>query len=824
MTQKTVLTASQAKELQDQVSGNFARPWGLSRVQQYQEAGVWNTLNQGEINQSAWFNGTDEMLEQTSLFGADEESVRFILSFWVKRTEISAAGTSPIICTDVSGNEEIIRFDADDKLRVNLNNNAHVSDQVFRDTGWYHFVVSVEQGGSPDLSVYVNGLEITWGTDVAITANPSWFNTVNKIRIGKDSASAFGAIYISQVLGLPQVSIQNSDHAVTDFGIFRTVGSGRQEWTPRSDEEITALATSLGGNAFCLTDGIGDGTDASGNGNGFTPTIMDHATNGTDDTPSNQKTVLNILTNDGTISDGALRWRSSRQGCAQASIFAPPNSGSYYAEVTMTTNVSGAMVGIVGEGFYYRSTITRYPGDAATGLVSIGYSLNGKKYINGTGTTYGESYGTLTLIGIKIDTDNGEVTFWKNGSSQGPISFDNTVAVTFASGYADGSGSSIQDWDFGATAPSNEKILKISSIPKAAYLANDYFQASTYEGNGSTKSITGLGFQPDLIWIKNRTTADSHVLTDSIRGAGEIISIDTTIAEATDADTITSFDSDGFSLGADVKVNTNLEDYVSWNWLAGGGTGVTNSSGSITSTVSVAEPGHFSIISYTGNGTGGATIGHGLQGVPQFMMFKNLSDVEDWTAQETLIYGGTNYLTPTTSAITNVSSQLFNDIDADASVITLGTHNRSNGSPDPIICYAFRSVDGVCKVGSYTGNGLVDGAYAHTGFKSRFVLIKRLDVIGSWFMYDTSRSTFNEMDDQLLAEINTAETTGSEEIDFLFNGFKIRTADDQINRNGGDYIFLAMADIALKTESDVTVSQNNHNDLPILSRVSALAK
>jgi hypothetical protein len=370
---------------------------------------------------------------------------------------------------------------------------------------------------------------------------------------------------------------------------------------------------------------------------------MSDAANGSADTPSNQHALLNPLASNGTVSNGAQVWTVSGVGAAPCTIYAPPNSGSYYAKCTITSAGTGRMVGVVGSGFYYRSTDTRYPGDTGTGLVSIGYfGPNGRKYINGSNSAYGSTFTSADEIGVKIDTDNGEVTFYKNGTGQGAISYDNTVPVTFCSGYADGSGSTTQTWDFAATPPADEKTLNTANLPMPDYQGIDYFNPILYTGNGSTNAITGVGFQPDLVWIKNRTGTTSHSLYDAVRGVQEQIESDTTSAETTETTGLTAFGSDGFTVGSLAQVNTNTNNFVGWSWLAGGA-GASNTDGSITSTVSKAAADHFSIVTYTGTGAA-ATVGHGLGGVPDLIIVKNRGTTGNWATQSSETSYATNVL------------------------------------------------------------------------------------------------------------------------------------------------------------------------------------
>jgi hypothetical protein len=326
--------------------------------------------------------------------------------------------------------------------------------------------------------------------------------------------------------------------------------------------------------------------------------------------------------------------------------------------------------------------------------------------------------------------------------------------------------------------------MAYSSIVKPT----DYFNTVLYTGNGSTQSITGVGFQPDWVWLKLRSTTGNHGLYDAVRGATKRLQSNQTSAE----DTITSFssfDSDGFTL-SEASQNNNGETFASWNWLAGG-SGSSNSDGSITSTVSANTTAGFSIVSYTGNGTGGATFGHGLGSAPKIVIIKSRSlGTESWQ----FWFNNTSRLNlnSTTASLTT------HPISTSSTLVTTPSSSNDswNTSGQTYISYCFAEKKGYSKFGSYSGNGDADGTFVYTGFRPAFVLYKRADGTNGWTMLDTSRETENVMGDKNLApHANSAEFGNSNYyLDFLSNGFKPRTADDQINVSGGTYIYMAFAE------------------------------
>ena len=324
--------------------------------------------------------------------------------------------------------------------------------------------------------------------------------------------------------------------------------------------------------------------------------------------------------------------------------------------------------------------------------------------------------------------------------------------------------------------------------------SSEYFNSVLYTGNGSTQSITGVNFQPDLVWIKNRNSTNEHNLTDVVRGATKYLHSNLTQGETTAANSLTSFDSDGFSLGSNANFNTNTNTYVAWNWLAGG-TGVSNTNGSIASTVSANTTAGFSIVSFTGNKTAGATIGHGLGKPVDCIAIKNRIDSAQWSFYHRSL-GGTKYMAFNSTSGAGTASTQWNNTDPDSSVFTVGTSNNTNDTGDGMIAYCFASIKGFSKFGSYTGNGSTDGPFVYTGFKPAMIIIKRTDSTGDWHILDNKRNTFNEVENYLYPNLSDAEYTGTgnDGLDFLSNGFKLSINYTALNASGGTYIYMAFAE------------------------------
>jgi hypothetical protein len=324
---------------------------------------------------------------------------------------------------------------------------------------------------------------------------------------------------------------------------------------------------------------------------------------------------------------------------------------------------------------------------------------------------------------------------------------------------------------------------------------SSYFNTKLYTGNGASLANTGVGFKPDFLWIKGRSGVRNHSLFDIVRGNDKRLISNSTGAETTET-AVTSFDTDGFTLDSGTTANANGETFVAWNWLASNTT-ASNTSGSITSTVSANTTSGFSIVSYTGNGTAGATVGHGLGVTPKMVIIKNRSATTSWPVFTSMV---------TTQSSGDVfTSTVFNIGDKSGGVLSLnlssagisyGMDAQANGSGATYIAYCFAEVKGYSKFGSYVGNGSADGTFVYTGFKPAFVLLKSSSNSGwNWRLSDNKRDNFNSANNKnLFPSSSDAEVTSEKDIDFLSNGFKLRTNDNGVNTSGWTIIYMAFAE------------------------------
>jgi hypothetical protein len=332
----------------------------------------------------------------------------------------------------------------------------------------------------------------------------------------------------------------------------------------------------------------------------------------------------------------------------------------------------------------------------------------------------------------------------------------------------------------------------------------DYFETKLYTGNASTNNITGLNFQPDWVWLKSRSFAQNHENYDSVRGATKRLYNNLSNAEDTNSTGLTSFNSDGFTLGSSNSVNKSGDTFVSWNWLAGG-TASSNTDGSITSTVSANTTAGFSIVSYTGNGTLGATVGHGLGSAPSMVLVKRRNTTGNWWMYHDGLGGADKYIVLNSTSAIGTSTNIWNNTEPTSNVFSLGdnaNYPQVNGTSDTFIAYCFAEKKGYSKFSSFVGNGSSSGTFIYTGFRPAFVICKRTDSADNWMMVDNKRGSINLIDEVIFSDLSQAEVS-TNACDFLSNGFKARTTSTWINASGGTYIYMAFAENPFVTSTGI---------------------
>jgi len=337
----------------------------------------------------------------------------------------------------------------------------------------------------------------------------------------------------------------------------------------------------------------------------------------------------------------------------------------------------------------------------------------------------------------------------------------------------------------------NKRLIGAGATASGALTPSENFKAVTYTGTGSSQSITGVGFQPDFVWIKQRGGTTWHNLQDSTRGSTKHVYSNASNSEDTTADGVTSFDSDGFTLGGGNGFNGSGQSMVAWCWKAGGGTTSSNTDGTVTSTVQVNTDAGFSIATYTGSGST-ATIGHGLSAAPEMIIAKSTSDAYEWKIWHKDLSSGYQILFNTAAQASD--SSVWTTTTPTSTVFSIGTNVGVNGGSKNYVAYAFASIDGFSKFGSYTGTGAA-GNLIETGFEPAFIMFKRTDSAGGWLMFDNKRNTLNPRNNRLEANSDQAEQAGSTSkfVDFYSNGFEPQVSDSEINASGGTYIYMAFA-------------------------------
>ena len=333
--------------------------------------------------------------------------------------------------------------------------------------------------------------------------------------------------------------------------------------------------------------------------------------------------------------------------------------------------------------------------------------------------------------------------------------------------------------------------------------STDHFNTKLYTGTGSSNAITGVGFQPDFTWIKITSEANNHELYDAVRGVTKRIYSDQNSAEDTNSYGLTAFGTDGFTVSTGNAVNKSSGSFASFNWKANGA-GSSNSDGDITATVSANTTSGFSIVKYTGNGSSGATVGHGLGSDVKMVMCKGLGDTYGWKVFHTNLTSGKTLVLNTNAAEDTDANRIAS---ANASTFTTSGTFSVNESGSDYVAYCFAEKTGFSKFGSYTGNGNANGAFIYTGFKPAFIIIKRIDATENWVMENNKSRTYNPSYDFLLADSSSNPSPGAadnyQKLDILSNGFKSRTTSVYSNASGGTYIYMAFAAAPLVGSNNV---------------------
>jgi len=737
------------------------------------------------------------------------------ISFWWKRGVLSSE--QYIISADTAGaNETWLRINAADTLQFQTfgGTNANLTTSaVFRDpSAWYHIVMaydSTQATAGNRFKLYVNGTQQTLtGTNPTLNESQAINNTVSHQFCRRASTSgSYADNYLTEVNFIDGQALTPSSFGATDAttGVWQPAKYTGTYGTNGFYLKFSDIATTSGSNA-------GLGKDFSGNSNYWTTNNIS-VTSGTTydamtDVPTNTSAtvanyaVLNPLWKGSVLTLAGANLNVTSSGLTGSALSTiAMESGKYYCEVRLNSSTDATIIGIAISSF--NPTTSNLSGAGGVGY----YVSNGDKFVNGTQTAYGASCASGDIVGIAVDITAGTITFYKNNVSQGAITHGLTGPFYFATSDVSSTSNIDQSWNFGQrpfsyTPPTGYNRLNTYNLPDSTIKkGNSYMDASLWTGDSTSPRavVSTLNFKPDFVWTKVRSNTYSNTLYDSVRGGGQALFSDTTGAEQANYTNgyIQSFNSNGWTMQnggtGGIVLNNSGQTYVAWQWQAGQGTTSSNTSGSITSTVSVNTTAGFSIVTYTGTGAN-ATVGHGLGVAPKMVIVKRRTvSPSNWVVWHGSI-PNTDYILLNSTAAKATLASVWNSTSPTSSVFSVGTDNDTNGSTNTTVAYCWADVSGYSKAFSYTGNGSTDGPFVFCNFLPRFVLIKRTDSTSNWYIFDTARNTYNVMKDELLPNSTNAEADNSRWIDCLSNGFKIRNDNvGQINANGGTYIGMAWA-------------------------------
>ena len=761
-----------------------------------------------EIEQSLRFNDNESAyLSRTPSVASNRKT--FTFSCWAKlsnTTDIALFGATPEgNCIKTKGSA--IQFE-----QYGSGTNYYIkTSALLRDfSAWYHIVAVWDTTNSTEadrIRLYINGERATLANDNQPTLNyENLINSAVEHRVGHDFAGVhYMDGYMAEVNFVDGQALTASSFGETgDYG----------EWKP------IEYSGSYGTNGFYLSFSNSGalGTDSSGNSNTWTVNNL-VATDQMLDSPTNNFATFNPLdttTSGRTLSEGNMKVSCTSSGSNISTL--GMSTGKWYAEIYFASGTY-ERIGITNEA----GTVSGL-GETSNGWAKINNSA--RLYHNGSAPSYGVNLSAGDICMVAFDADAGKIWYGVNGTwdaSGNPATAANPsqssvtgndffFAVSSGSGTltyvanfgqdssfagtktAQGNQDGNNIGDFYYAPPTGFLALCTSNLPDVAVIPSEHFNAVLYTGNGGTQNITGVGFQPDFTWIKSRSYATDHQIYDSVRGTTKALDSQHTGIEETMTTGLTSFDTDGFTSGAEVRSNTSGQTYVAWNWKANG-SGSSNTNGTTNSTVSANVDAGFSIVSYTGS-SGPDTIGHGLSKAPEMIIVKDRSSAQEWLVyHHSLTDAKDKYLRlDTTSAVAD--NTFWNDTAPINQVFSVGDSQPVNsGHGDSYIAYCFHSVDGYSKVGSYTGNGNADGTFIYTGFRPAYIMTKRVNNTSHWEIHDIKRGQTA----LLFANLSIAEIDNSAyRIDSNANGVKIRNSEAASNANGEPYIYIAFAETPFK--------------------------
>ncbi len=735
------------------------------------------------IAQSAVFDGAADYLTFTPMAGVG--ATKAVLSCWFQLTG-NASASVPLLDTG-NGNASAQFVD---RLRLDQGNldflifrhpdviGRVTTNRILRDIGWYHVVLSVDtslpqERENDRIQIFINGER---ETDLSVNLPPpqnfSTFLGAAGIphEIGKFAplSPSFGLLdgYVAQPCFLHGQSIQNGDVNLFDFGTFAEAGKRGKIWSPVPDAAVAGCASAAGGNSFCLAGLIGDGIDASANGSDFTAVSMSHANNGSANTPSNVHPTINRLdcSSEFSIFNGGLEWTAGDGVGGFARTTMPLSSGKWYFEIhTDAAPASQFTVGIT----EVNTPVSADLSDTGAGL-QISNSENRVRYW--TSGIFGAELeaavdGQAHTYMVALDFSSGKGWFGRNGRWYG--TFSNSP---------------------GGTPPARV----FTGNPETGVNPTFTFdKTKSHAPSIGRESGPASARDPRLVFEEEKF---SHVRPSGFAVINSA-SLPTPPSQGADIYQPCAYDADD-AAGAPCADTDFQADF---DWIQGRtGPGFVNTDGSTESVVRTTDEGDFSAVSYRGNSVAGTSVGHGLPGAPEMLIVRSRNTVSGWRVWHKAL-PGVEHPDLETAAATATASSLWNSVKPDASKFTLGNASETNNIGDDFVACLFRSVPGLSLIGSYIGNGSVDGPFIHCGFAPGRIVIKPAAAGDTdWSIHDTERGAFTMA--RCFAGKDSPpleKTAGPREMDILSTGFKLRGGPaGKINRNGQTYIFLAVAYVA----------------------------
>ena len=741
------------------------------------------------------------------------------ISFWVKLGDIgdpSVGGSKFIFSSGTgggdSGNIYYDQFNQNIRFQDTSSYTGFTTQKLRNTNAWYHIVYRFDAANQFG-KVYVNGQEHL-STSIATSAKSS-FGAQTPMQIGRYATGTAGSYQNNRFSGYLAEFNMLFGSSLTPDNFARTNDDG--VWVPKSLSDLTSNQYGALGFRFVFDSsaGLGDDTAPTGgthaSANDFTASGFDTAAisssnfdNDIDyfDTPTSNHATLNPLSPaSGPLSEANL---SATSGAVASTPNAPATirnltSGDWYFEFDGSN-------GNTNFGIAAGDTVYSLGDPRGGGTQSIWFGPNNVfSGVSGSIALSPSVTFSTHILGIRINIDAGEITFYGEGTSQGTYTFaqiNTSLSVNFAnkalSFFVTPILSTTQvNWGqrpfvYRPSGLTNTGNLQTNNLPEPTIKnGKEHFDVVTWSGDGTNgRNITGLEFQPDLVWIKCRNRSLNHNLYDSVRGVTKHLTPNENYANQTTANSLTAFNSDGFQVGTGASDNTSspASNYVAWCWKAGG-TAVSNTDGTITSSVSANTDAGFSIISFTGNTTANSSVGHGLNQAPEFVITKKRDNAGNWNTYHSGLTAGSYVvlnLTDGEYSDTNMYNGTTN------TVVNIGSYDAINANGENMIMYAWHSVEGFSKFGKYLGTGTTDNAFVYTGFRPNLVWFKSIASGGSWEMYDTTRSANNPTQHFISSNSALGETTGFD-IDILSNGFKIRSSNGP-NAAATGAIYMAFAE------------------------------